>query len=511
MNFKRTENTTRIFAFGVINQMILLIFPFITRTIIIYMLGNDYVGLTSLFTSVLSILSISELGISSAIAFCLYKPIAKDDRNTVNALLCLMKRLYRYIGIAVLVIGCILIPLLPHLIKGICPSDINIYFLYMIYLLNSVVSYFGFAYKRVLFEGYQQGDINHKISSGAEIVKYVAQIIILLQFKNYYGYALMLPVSTILITVVTEVVSRKLHPDIKPKGKISDEYKQIIKQKVVYLSLHSIAAKLTNPIDMIVVSGALGLTAVAIYGNYQYIFSAVLAFLLIAYQAIKPSLGNAFYSDTDKAKGDIFNALQLLSSWLAMWCSVCLLCLFQPFIEIWVGKNSMLDFVSVILIVLYFYSTAVRQFLTTTYISIAGLWNKTLLRQILAAVLNFALDVALVKDFGISGIVFASFFTNTVVALPMDIWIAHKYVIKDNPIQGIKKALIDMCVAGAIATGTYFICNIFSQTGILDIIVKTLICLVVPNILMIAIYRKSVSFAYIKRHLAWIVKRRKVK
>jgi O-antigen/teichoic acid export membrane protein len=511
MNFKRTENTTRTFAFGVINKVITLIFPFITRTIIIYTLGNDYVGLTSLFTSVLSILSVSELGISSAIAFCLYKPIAKDDRSTVNALIGLMKRLYRYIGIVVLIIGCILIPFLPYLIKGTCPSDVNIYFLYMIYLLNSVVSYFGFAYKGVLFEGYQQGDINHKISSGVEIVKYVAQIIILLQFKNYYGFALMLPASTILITVVTEIASQKMHPDIKPEGRISDEYKRIIKQKVVYLSLHSIAAKLTNPIDTIVISGALGLTAVAIYGNYQYIFSAVLAFLLIAYQAIKPALGNAFYSDTEKAKGDIFNALQLLSSWLAMWCSVCLLCLFQPFIEIWIGKSNMLSFDAVILIVLYFYSTAVRQFLTTTYISIAGLWNKTLLRQIIAAALNFILDVALVKNFGISGIVFASFFTNAFVALPMDVWIAHKHVIKDNPIQAIKKTLIDMLIAGAIAAGTYFICNVFSQTGIIDLIVKVLICIVVPNALMIIIYRKSASFAYIKRHLALMVKRIKVK
>lgn len=145
MKFNRTANTTRTFFFGVLSKMITILFPFITRTIIIYKLGAEYVGLTSLFNSVLQILNVSELGISSAISFCLYKPIAEEDNDTINALMALMRKLYKIIGGVILGTGIMIIPFLGNFISGTYPETMNIYILYIIYLLNAVVSYFGFA------------------------------------------------------------------------------------------------------------------------------------------------------------------------------------------------------------------------------------------------------------------------------------------------------------------------------------------------------------------------------
>jgi Na+-driven multidrug efflux pump len=242
MKFERTKNSTRTFAFGVINKLITVLCPFITRTIIIYKLGAEYLGLTSLFTSVLTILNVSELGISSAVSFCLYKPIAEDDKDTINALMNFMKKIYRVIGILILTVGLCLMPFLDKIISGTYPEGMNIYILYVLYLLNSVVSYLGFAYKSVLFEAYQHGDVNHKILSVVEIIKYVVQIAVLLVLENYYIYVVILPISSIMTTLITEQYSKKYFPGIVPKGELSKDYRKLIKNKVSYLAAHSIAA-----------------------------------------------------------------------------------------------------------------------------------------------------------------------------------------------------------------------------------------------------------------------------
>ena len=163
VRFERTKNSGRTVLFGFLSKIIMLLFPFAVRTVVIYKLGMEYAGLSSLFTSILSILSISELGFNSAITFCLYEPVAKNQTETINALLNLLKKLYYLVGGLILTFGLVLLPFLNHLIAGDIPSDINIYILYCLYLFSTSISYFSFAYKNVLFNVYQRGDIEHKI------------------------------------------------------------------------------------------------------------------------------------------------------------------------------------------------------------------------------------------------------------------------------------------------------------------------------------------------------------
>ena len=190
MKFERTKNSSRIFFFGMINKICVTLLPFVTRTIIIYKLGRDYLGLTTLFTSVLSMLNMSELGIGSAIAFCMYKPVAEDDKRAVCALMNLMRKLYKLIGFSILGIGLILMPFIKNFINGEYPADTNIYLLYLIYLANSCVSYLLFAYKNTLLEVYQRGDVIQKLSTIVEVCKYGVQIIVLLFFENFYPVTL---------------------------------------------------------------------------------------------------------------------------------------------------------------------------------------------------------------------------------------------------------------------------------------------------------------------------------
>lgn len=500
MEFNRTKNSTRTFIFGVISRAITILGPFITRTIIIYKLGTEYLGLSSLFTSVLSILNMSELGIGSAITFCLYKPVAEDKRDEVRALLSLLRNLYRIIGVVILIIGLVLMPFLPFFIKNGAPPDIDIYVLYAIYLINAAASYLGFAYKAILFNVYQRGDVTHKIEVTSEIVKYILQIVVLLLFANYYWFAAMLPLSTVLVTIANEIISKRMFPDLIPQGKVSEGIIRVIRKKVLYLSANSMAATLTNSIDSIIISGAIGLTANALYGNYHYISSSVLAIIIIGYRALAPAIGNSVVSDSHDKIIEMFNSLFFIAFWVTSFCCSSMLCLYQPFIVLWVGEENLLSFVVVIMVTAYFFSNSIRQ-LTGPFIGALGLWNKTLPRQIIAAIMNLILDIIFVKRYGVAGIVFASFLTNSLFSLPYDFYVTYKYVLEEDIKNGVKKLLIGMTLTAILCCITYYICDYVTYDGLKGFLIKIVICALIPNALILVFSYKTKEFKYIISHL----------
>ncbi|RGX70923.1 hypothetical protein, partial [Bacteroides stercorirosoris] len=172
----RLNNSTRNIFAGLINKVLLILFPFISRTAIIYALGNEYLGLNSLFSSILMVLNLSELGISSALVYSMYKPIADDDKVKIRALLAVYKKWFRVIGVTLLTVGLTLLPFLKYLIKGEVPSDVNLYLLYLIYLFNTSLGYFLFAEKRALLTAYQRSDIVSNINSFVSLFLYLSQI-----------------------------------------------------------------------------------------------------------------------------------------------------------------------------------------------------------------------------------------------------------------------------------------------------------------------------------------------
>ena len=129
MKDSRTKNALRNMIFGFFNKFVVLLFPFIIRTVIIKTLGSEYLGLNSLFISILQVLNLAELGFSAAIVYSMYKPIAENDTKTICALMNLYKKIYRVIGFTVMAIGLFLLLFLKFFIKGAYPTDINIYYL----------------------------------------------------------------------------------------------------------------------------------------------------------------------------------------------------------------------------------------------------------------------------------------------------------------------------------------------------------------------------------------------
>lgn len=275
MRINKTKSAVKNISFGILNKILAILFPFVIKTIIIYKLGVEYLGLNSLFSSILNILNFAEIGFGTAIVFSMYKPLAEDDTESVCALLNFYRKIYRIVGIVVVGFGLLTTPFLPYLINGDHPADINLYLLYLIYLFNNVCGYFFFAYKASLLSALQRNDISSIISSIINSLGYIVQIAVLFAFKNYYAYIIITPIATIANNLVVGYITKKKYPEYTCKGKISPEQSKEIKNKVFGLMCHKVGSVVQSSIDNIAISAFLGLTILGVYNNYLYISSSI--------------------------------------------------------------------------------------------------------------------------------------------------------------------------------------------------------------------------------------------
>lgn len=486
----RTQNATRNILWGVLNKFIVMGLPFVNRTVLVYILGASYLGLDSLFTSILQMLNIAELGFSSAIVFSMYKPIAEGNYVQVNALLNLYRKVYRIIGSIVLFIGIVIMPLLPKLIKSDLPNHLNLYSLYMIYLLNTVLGYWLFSYKKSLIFAYQREDVLSNINSIIVICKTFLQILMICFFRMYYLYALILPVTTLVENLIVEYWSKKIFPDCIPDGIVNRESRQEIKKRIYGLMIQKICSTSRNSLDSIVISAYVGLNNVSIYGNYYYIMAALHALLGTITSSITAVVGNSVAEcSTEKNHSDMLK-FNFIYMWIASNLTICLLCVFQPFMRIWMGNNMMFEIQVVIALCIYFYSLCIGD-IRSVYVVASGLWYEGRYRAVLEAITNLVLNIYLGKHFGIMGIVVATIISILVVNFGYGSTIIYTYYFKNKKAHiyyayHFYFAMIT-CIAG---TASYKLCGCFALHGIWQIIVNVIICVIVTNCILVVAYCK---------------------
>ena len=264
MKIERTKNATRNIIYGVFLKIYQLLGPFILRTIFIYTLGMEYLGLNSLFTSILSVLNLAELGVGSALVFSMYKPIAEDDTEKICALMNLYKLYYRIIGAVILIIGLILVPFIPKLILGSAPEDINIYVLYLMNLGATVLSYWLFAYKTCLFGAHQRNDVTAKVTMISSTLQYIIQAVLLIIVANYYLYLAITLVTGVFNNLYAAWKCNKMFPNYNARGHLDKSEVKVINGKVRDLFTAKLGSVVVDSADTIVISTFLGLTTLAI-------------------------------------------------------------------------------------------------------------------------------------------------------------------------------------------------------------------------------------------------------
>jgi len=184
-----------------------------------------------------------------------------------------------------------------------------------------------------------------------------------------------------------------------------------------------------------------------------------------------------------------------------------MICMFQPFIELWVGAENLLPFSAVLMIVIYFYTNCSRQFLTMNYIGTAGLWDKTLLRQILITIVNLILDISLAPKWGVTGIVFASFFTHAIIGLPMDIYVVYRYVLKTPGMKGVLGEAINYVLAGFILGTTLLFTTLIHVSGVAELFAAAVCAVSIPNLIIIAVFHKKKEFVFVVDHIKMLIKK----
>ena len=352
MKISRTRNALAGIITGLFSKLLHMGMPFITRTALLYILGTQYLGLSGLFSSLLSFLSMAELGVSNALVYSMYKPIAEGNEDEVCALLNLYRKLYRWIGTFILAAGLVCVPFLRLLISGDVPADVNLYVLYALYLGNTVCSYFLFAYRGSLLTAHQRIDVTNIIDSTVAAVVWAVQLLGLILFRSYYAYVIFMPVTNIVGNFARLYYSRKLYPQYTPRGKVDPELEASIFKKIKALLGAKISTTVLHSSDNIVISAFLGLTMVTVYGNYYFLLNSIGGFLGIIYSSILPGIGNCLVAESMEKNYRDFKKFSFINHWMVSWCAVCFLCLFQPFMKLWVGAELMLPFSVVALIVL---------------------------------------------------------------------------------------------------------------------------------------------------------------
>lgn len=510
MRIERTKNATRNIFWGILEKIVSLLLPFALRTVMIKTIGIEYLGISSLFGSILSVLSVTELGFGSAIVFSMYKPIAEDDNDTICALLNVYRKIYYVVGSIILVGGLAVLPFLPQLINGEPPKDTNIYILYLIFLLNTVIGYFLFAYKAVLFSAHQRNDIISKRSTVINLISNVLQLIILIVFKNYYAYVIIIPMVTIVNSIINAYLAKKMFPQFTCRGNIDAEMKKGIKKRVTGLLSFKIHGVIFNSVDTFVISAFLGLTSLAIFNNYHYIQTSIIGFLTILMSSITAGVGNKMITDTPDENYKDFKNIVFVNAWISGWCAICMLCLYQPFISLWVGESFLLPFETMLLMVFLFLLPRITC-VSFTYREAAGLWWEDRLRPLIAAVVNLTVNLILVRFIGLNGVIISTLVCTVFINVPWGTIILFKNYFKRSPIEYFLKILRYILIISVCGVITYFACELLPPQGLLYLIIKGIICLIVPNLLLYLVFYRAEEFEFLKRLIMRFVPKRMTK
>lgn len=513
MKISRTKNASKNFIWGIANKLFAILAQFIIRIIILHWLGEAYLGLNGLFTSVLSVLSLTELGVGSALVFNMYRAIAEDDDVKICALMRYYRKCYYIIGCVVLVIGCALFPVIPYIANIDLPNDINIYILYAIYLFGTVVTYFLFAYRNSIVEAYQRNDIISKISLSANVILYGLQLTILLLFQNYYVYVCVIPAINILINVVTAIASKKIFPQYKPVGELSKEIKIDISKKVKALFSYKVGNIVSNSADNIVVSSFLGLVILGKFSNYYYIITTLFALFAIYYNAMTAGIGNSIATESVEKNLHDFDKLSFIQAWLCGFCATCLLCLMQDFMTMWMGKDMLFEFGVVVCFVIYFYFWKIQD-VVYIFKDAGGIWEKDRWRPLISATINLALNLALVHFIGVYGILLSTVFCCIAVDLPWGTYVLFKSYFQTSSKSYYLKLVLYTLLNAVVAALTFGICYFIPTSAvwgyrILWFLLKMCICLIVPNLIYIALFHRTQIFKELQHTLMDIIKRHK--
>lgn len=491
----RTKNSliNSFYASG--SQVITIILNFVVRTIFIKKLSAEYLGINGLFSNIITMLSLADLGIGIAIPYTLYKPLAEDNKEKIKSLMKLYSKIYNVIGLLVLTIGILITPFLKYIIKDM-PDISHINIIYILFIINSSVSYF-FIYKKLLLDSDQKGYIATKIIMNITIIKTIIEVIVLYITANYILYLTVAILSTIIQNLIISIKCNNIYTYLKEKTneKIEKEDVKELKKNTSALILYRLGAVALSGTDNIIISKYVGIAMVGIYSNYLLIVNSITKIVSQIFEAMTSSIGNMVVKEDEKKSEDILYKLQFLNFWLYTFFGTCVTVLINSFIKIWAGENYMLSNIVAFFIGLNLYVYGM-QGVISSYRNAYGLFVQGKYRPVIMTVVNIILSIILVQYLDILGVIIATVISRLLIIGTYDPIVVFKYGLKSNVLKYFVKYIkylmifISLSIIGLILISYINIDNLFIW------IIMAIIVSIIVNLILILMFFKSEYFKF---------------
>lgn len=507
MEHSRRTNFYSNISIGVIQKAVNAVAVFINRTIFIYTLGMAYLGVNGLFTDILTIFSLAELGIGNAITYHLYKPLASGDKEEIKSLMFFYKICYRVIGCIILIAGLCLLPFVENIITDVDSAiQVNLNIVFLLYLIDTVTSYLFFAYKSTLISAAQMA---YK-SQIVEIIYSIASVIlfsgVLLLTHNFLFYLMVKIGSNIVKNIVISKRNDKFFPLLKEK-----EHKKFPKDKIKEIARNIYAVfvgKISNTIltstDSIIISKYIGTLTVGVIDNYRVITSNITSLVGIVTGAMLPAVGDMAACESREECKARFKRYNFLCFWVYSLLAICMFFTFNPFITAWIGGDKILAQTTVLVFVLNFWLDFILQ-MVYLFRAAYGLYKYGEYLQLMGAVCNIFLSIKLIPSMGVTGVLLATTITN----LPTFLY--PFYLFKYGFRSSAKEYYINLLAQFTtmlIACGlSGFLCQFLTMGGFLEFVLKGFTCAIVTNAIFFLAFFKTKEFNFIKSELKAMVQK----
>lgn len=498
----RTQNSIRNVLTAMLGQLGGVLVNLLARVFFLHYLNQTYLGLNGLFTNVLTMLSLVELGVGPAMAYSLYKPLADGDVEKIKSHMAFYRRAYVTIGLVIAALGLIFLPFYTVFMDEV-PDIPHLNVIYALFVANTVVSYF-YSYKRSLIVCDQKKYIETGIHYGAYFLLNVAQIIFLAITKSYVLFLILQVISTWGENLVLARKADKLYPylrdkDVKPMEK---DDTQVILRNVAAMSMHKVGGVVVNSTDNILIAKLVGLATAGLYGNYYTIIHPLQTVTNQIFESIVASVGNLSATVKEGNTGHLmetFHDVLFFAFWVFTFCSICLFNLLHPFIEfLWLrNRGWLLDQGTLTVLVINFYLYGMRRPVLTFRDASGAFWNDRF-KPLVESVINLIASILLARKFGVMGIFLGTLVSTVTTSLWVEPLVLYRNVffasLKDYFIRFMSHTAVGLAVC-AITT---WLCNMVGYS-LISLIPRGLICLTVPNLLLFLLFRRTREFRYFRR------------
>lgn len=503
----RTKNSVINSIYASMAQLVTILLTFVVRTVFIKTLSAEYLGVNGLFTNIITMLSLADLGIGISIPYTLYKPLAEDNKSKIKALMKLYSKIYNIIGLIVLIVGIAITPFLKYIIKDM-PKIPEINLIYILFVINAACSYF-FVYKQLLMDSDQKGYIASKITMIATIIKSIIEVLILYITKNYIAYLLVSIMVTILQNLAISMKCDKMYPYIKEKTeeKVSKEDVRELRKNTSALVIYRIGTVALTGTDSIIISKFIGVVAVGIYSNYILITNAITKVISQIFSAITSSIGNLVVTADEKKSEEILYKLQFLNFWLYTFFSVCVIALINPFINLWVGEQYLLDNYVAFAIGLNLYVLGMQN-VVTSFRNAYGLFVQGKYRPVIMTIVNIILSIWWAQLIGILGVILATAFSRIFIVGIYDPIVLFKYGLKNRPKKYFITYVKYFIVFVVLSAISLYIVSLINIGNIGIWIIMGCILVIVINIILAILFYNDENFIFYKNKLKSIIEKK---